>query len=147
METMIGSCGNCLSYRQMETKMAPMIPTSSYSYSVLFFPLGYGFSNSFLRNRIWQKWWDVSSEIRLHKDCNSCLESTLSLSFSPISHSEGKQDAMLWATVWRDSGGKELRSLVNSQWGLRPANGHIRKLGSGPSSSRALRQLLPLSKP
>ena len=32
-----------------------------------------GSSDSLLANRIWQKWWDITSEIRIQKDCSFCL--------------------------------------------------------------------------
>lgn len=48
------------------SKMAPVIPASWYSHPWVRAES----SDSALMNRIWQKWGDVTSKLRLHKDCD-----------------------------------------------------------------------------
>ena len=86
-----------------------------------------------LMNRIWQKQWDVTSEIWLEKDCGFYFVHILSLSLfaSPpcLSLTGGKKQNKTkqnnqrpcWVTLWRSPGVEGWVSLANSQQDLRPS--------------------------
>ena len=75
-------------------------------------------STLLLTNRMWQRWWDVTSEINLQKTVTFIL---FSLSSSSHCLALMKQAAMLWATLWRALHGRELRVTSSQQpetnWG------------------------------
>lgn len=75
-----------------------------------------------LLNRIWQKWWDMASQIRLQRDVASL--STCPFLFSLTCSLWRNQASLVWLTVTPSRGprGTGLMSL---------ANGLVRELGSG----------------
>lgn len=70
-----------------------------------------GPSGSLLMDRIWQKWWDATTEIRLQRDW--CPSWACSLPHKLW----GKTGAVLGAALWRGPCDNELLSLAQSQGG------------------------------
>lgn len=100
-----------------------------------------GPGDSLLMNRMWPKWWDVTSEIRSQKECGFRLGLPL----------WGKAATILWepsgethmAKNWRKlpTHGQQVSKALqsNNLWGTEYCWQHTSELGSGSSPSHAFR--------
>ena len=115
-----------------------------------------GPGDALLMHRMWQKRWDVMSKARVQKDsldlhlrssahfsielfvflllsCMSCLYifEIKPLSVASLDLHWAKLAAILWAALWRDAHGKELRA-ASSPWGTKSCQQPCEWAGSLP---------------